>query len=151
MDVFDTGKIPPPAVPPNAFGQNSNEIITYTYEPANMRVTRNTNCGGAQAFLGEVAAGPNPRTVEVVNDVNGNNAYDLGADIPVFRYYDGKNVELFPGTTPAVIPDIRTIEITLVVDTADIDLTIKQKRRMIYSTRVVPRNHFRNPYNIIGP
>ena len=149
MDIFDTGKIPPPAPAPNAFGQNSNEIISYTYEPANMRVTRNTNCGGAQAFLGETVASGNPRTVEVVNDLDGNGAFTVGADIPVFRYYDGKNIELFPGATPADIPKIRTIEITLVVDTADPDLTIKQKRRMVYSTRVIPRNHFPNPYVLI--
>jgi prepilin-type N-terminal cleavage/methylation domain-containing protein len=137
MDIFDTRKIPPPVPAPNPFGGNTNEIITYKYDAPNLYITRETNCGGAQAFLGETVASGHPRTVEVVNDVN----------VPVFRYYDANNTQLFPDTSAATdIPKIRIIEITLVVDTADPDPTIKAKRRMVYSTRVIPRNHFPNPY-----
>jgi prepilin-type N-terminal cleavage/methylation domain-containing protein len=142
MDIFDTQKNPLPVPAPQPFGQNSNEIITYSYDATNLCITRNTNCGGPQSFLGETSAeaasGTTPRTVEVVNGA---------ANIPLFRYYDANNTQLFPDISPTTdIPKIRIIEITLVVDTADPDPTIKAKRRMVYSTRVIPRNHFRNPY-----
>ena len=95
--------------------------------------------GGAQPFLGDTTA--EKKTVRVINDQNGNSTYDEGTDIPVFRYFDSVGVEIFPGTTPAVIPTIRTIEITLAVETQEVDPTIKQRRRLVYSTRVTPRNH----------
>jgi hypothetical protein len=50
-------------------------------------------------------------------------------------------VEILPGTNPALIPDIRRIDITLVVDTEFVDPNTNQRRRMIYSTSVIPRNH----------
>jgi len=39
------------------------------------------------------------------------------------------------------IPNIRMIEITLAVQTDEIDPSTKQRRDMIYSTREVLRNH----------
>lgn len=140
MDIFDTSKIPPPVPAPKPFGQNSNEIITYTYDAPNLRITRATNCGGAMSFLGDTAASGRPRIVHVINDLNANNVYDAG-DVPLFRYFDYNNVEIQPVNLPALIPSIRTIEISLVVETENIDPTTNTRKRLVYSTCVIPRNH----------
>ncbi|MGB5216976.1 MAG: hypothetical protein WBN66_01635, partial [Smithella sp.] len=58
-----------------------------------------------------------------------------------FRYFNGAGVEIFPGTTPSTIPTIRTIEIILALETEDVDPSTNQRRRLVYSTRVMPRNH----------
>jgi hypothetical protein len=126
-----------------------NEIINYNYDAGNLYVTRKTNCtGGDQPFLGEspanIALGK-PRDIRVVNDINGNGVYDAGVDVPVFRYYDGLNAEILPASLPAGIPSIRMIEITLVTETENIDPSTRVRRRLIYSTRVIPRNHAINP------
>lgn len=108
----------------------SNEIIRYNYDTGNLRITRETNCGGAQAFLGNVAG---QREVRVVN---------AAAGISLFRYYDVNGNELVPGTDlPADIPEIRSVRITLVVDTEEIDPNLGKRRRAFYSTNVIPRNH----------
>lgn len=111
---------------------HSNEIIRYAYDAGNQYITRATNCGGGQPFLGDTAASGRPRTVQVINDP---------AVTPVFRYYDGSGNVIAAAGLPAAIPNIRTIEITLVVQTNDIDPDTKQRRTMIYSTTVIPRNH----------
>ena len=119
----------------------SNEIISYNYVSADpdRYITRETMCvGGAQPFLGDAAASLNPRTVRVIN-------VDLG--IPVFRYFDGQGVELLFAAgagrvcMPGCITDIRVIEITLAVETDEINPDTGQRRRMIYSTRELIRNH----------
>ena len=117
----------------NASIGDANEIITYNYlsDTANQRITRNTG-GGAQAFLGDSAASGNPRTVHVINN-------DL--NVPVFRYYNGTGAQIAVTSLPASIPDIRMIDITLAVETNDIDPSTGQRKRMVYSTRVIPRNH----------
>lgn len=120
MDIAESG----------AVGDNTNEIIAYNYDTANQRITRSTNCGGAQAFLGDVSG--NPRSVRVINNTLG---------IPIFRYFNGAGVEIPAGNLPAAIPNIRRIEITLAVETEDIDPNTNRRRRMIYSTSVIPRNH----------
>jgi prepilin-type N-terminal cleavage/methylation domain-containing protein len=124
-----------------------NEIIRYNYvrETNSKYITRSTNCGSSQAFLG--AASGNPRTLLVINDTSG---------IPVFRYYNGEGAcilevgEIPTGNCvgnvdatrlPAAIPRIRRIDITLAVETENVDATTGQKRRLIYSTSVIPRNH----------
>ena len=118
----------------------TNEIIRYNYVSVNPDgyITRRTNCGGAQSFLGDSVANAVlgiPRTVRVIN-------VDLG--IPVFRYFDGQGVELlFPagGANDANIPNIRMIEITLAVETDEIDPSTRLTRRMIYKTRETLRNN----------
>jgi prepilin-type N-terminal cleavage/methylation domain-containing protein len=113
---------------------NPNEVIRYNYDTANQYITRTVNCeGGAQPFLGDTAASGRPRTVRVINSTLG---------IPVFRYFNGTGTEIFPTTanqTP--IPDIRRIDIVLAVETEDVDPNTGQRRRLIYSTSVIPRNH----------
>jgi type II secretory pathway pseudopilin PulG len=111
-----------------------NEIIRYVYIPGEERITRDTNCTGGMPFLGATAASGTPRTVLVRNTA-------AIPAIPVFRYFNGTGVEILPGTNPALIPDIRRIDITLVVDTEFVDPNTNQRRRMIYSTSVIPRNH----------
>lgn len=121
---------------------DANEIISYNYvatgtlAAGNRYITRATNCGSAQSFLGDSLASGNPRTVRVINS-------DLA--IPIFRYFNGLGVEIpVDGTAngiPAQTSNVRMIEITLAVETSDIDPETKLTRRMIYTTREVLRNH----------
>jgi len=115
-----------------------NEIISYDYVStgADRLIRRNTNCGGLQPFLGDFIASGNPRTVRVINA-------DLG--IPIFRYFDGQGNQIpVDGTAngiPAQTPNLRMIEITLAVETDEISPDTGQRRRMIYTTREILRNH----------
>ncbi|HPL63327.1 MAG TPA: prepilin-type N-terminal cleavage/methylation domain-containing protein [Syntrophales bacterium] len=113
----------------SAVGDASHEIIRYAYIAGEERITRETNCGGAQPFLGEDPLVGTPRTTRVVN---GN------AGIDIFRYYDGAGNLL---ASPPNAPNVRRVEITLVVETDLLDPNTQQRRRMIYSTSVIPRNH----------
>lgn len=108
-----------------------NEVIRYNYDTVNQYITRETNCGGAQPFLGDIPT--RTRAVRVINNTLG---------LPLFRYYDGTGTEIFPttgGQTP--IPNIRRIDITLAVETENVDPNTNLRRRLIYSTSVIPRNH----------
>lgn len=105
---------------------DSNENIRYEYVIAEQRITRRNGAGAAQPFLGDDPASGRPRVVRVINN-------NIG--IPVFRYFDGTGAET------ANIPDIRRIDITLAVETDAIDPNTGQRRRLIYSTSVIPRNH----------
>jgi hypothetical protein len=118
-------------------GNIPGEIIRYEYEAANLRLTRESitctpgrSAPDAQSFLGPITGQPGVRTVEVAN----------GA-LPVFRYFDGRGVEIAVATLPGAIPNIRRIEIALLVRSADVDPNTGQKRQMAYSTSVIPRNH----------
>jgi type IV pilus assembly protein PilW len=111
---------------------DSNENIRYEYVIAEQRITRQTGDGPAQPLLGDDPASGRPGVVRVINN-------DLTINIPVFRYFDGT------GAVTASIPDIRRIDITLAVETDAIDPNTGQRRRMIYSTSVIPRNHAINP------
>jgi len=121
---------------PTCITGDANEIITYSYDATNLYITRETNCGGAQPFLGDTAASGNPRTVRVINNTAGTG----GTAIPVFRYYDGAGTEIAAPVT-GNIPNIRRIEITLAVETEDRDPNTQERRKLIYSTSVIPRNH----------
>ena len=123
--------------PDGTCGNGAGEIIRYEYDAANLRLTRESitctpgrSAANAQSFLGPIAGQPDVRTVEVAN----------GA-LPVFRYFDGRGVEIPVATLPAAIPNIRRIEIALLVRSADADPNTGQKRQMAYSTSVIPRNH----------
>jgi prepilin-type N-terminal cleavage/methylation domain-containing protein len=114
-------------------GDDPNEMIVYQLDTANKYITRTTNGGVANPFLGANPANPDQeRTVRVINaDLN----------IPVFRYYDGKGNNLPTSQFPADIEKIRRIEIILAVETDDVDINSKDRKRIIYSTSVIPRNH----------
>jgi hypothetical protein len=115
--------------------QNPNEIITYTYDAANQYITRRTGCGGGNlSFLGDRPTSGNPRSVRVINT----------AAVPVFRYFNAQGTEITAAGLPAGIPDIARIDITLWVETEDKDASSGQRRRMVYSTSIVPRNHIVN-------
>jgi prepilin-type N-terminal cleavage/methylation domain-containing protein len=130
MDIDGTG----------ALMDHTDEMITYTYlGGANLSITRETNCGGAQPFLGGALA-DGSITTRVMNDINMNGSFD-GGDIPVFRYFNGSGAEISPASLSTHISDIARIEIALVAETQDIDPDTHQRRRMIYSTSVIPRNH----------
>ncbi len=124
MDITDNGVI-----------GESNEVIRYNYDTTKLYITRQTTCGGgAQPFLG--AAGGTSTVVKTVNVINNT----LG--IPVFKYYNGAGTEIFPtaaNLTP--IPNIRRIEITLAVETENVDPNTKLPKKLIYSTSVIVRNH----------
>jgi prepilin-type N-terminal cleavage/methylation domain-containing protein len=119
-------------------GNAADEIIRYEYDVANLRLNREsiTCIAGVRSplallsFLGPITGQPEVRTVEVANGAT-----------PVFRYFDGRGVEIAVATLPGAIPNIRRIEIALLVQSADIDPSTGQKRRMAYSTSVIPRNH----------
>lgn len=110
---------------------NPNEIITYTYDSTNQYITRSTNCGGNQPFLGDTVASGRPRAVRVINT----------STVPVFRYFNSQGTEIAAAGLPAGIPNIARIDITLWVETEDADSTTGQRRRMVYATSVIPRNH----------
>lgn len=137
-----------------AIGDNGSELIRYVLspDPPDESITRETNCGGDQPFLGRPASSTSgARNVRVINKRLGINN---GAGFPaIFRYYDAKNpaTELFPysspahaGANPADIVNIRRIDITLAVETEEIDPATRKARQLIYTTSVIPRNHALN-------
>ncbi len=136
MDINDNGVI-------TGAGGNANEIIRYSYDPANRYISRSTNCGNAFAFLGDTNANQNSKTVLVEN---------ASAGIPVFRYFNGSgtNISATVVTNPTDltvgIPAIRMIQITLVADTSIADVGSGGRRRIVYSASVIPRNHFATVY-----
>lgn len=113
-----------------------NEIISYNYDVGNLYITRATNCGPAHPFLGDTATSGRTRTVRVING----DTSIYNPVIPVFRYFDGNNMEIAAPVTSS-IPNIRRIEITLAVETEHPDPNNAQRKRMVYSTSVIVRNH----------
>lgn len=134
--------VPNPSPPPSNFpmdqairvfmdlqGTRTLSSITYLYDADNQRITRDIG-GGAEPFLGDAVG--SPRSVRVVNNAAG---------LPVFRYFDPTGAEIPVANLPARIPEIRRIAVTLAVETEDLDPNTRQRRRMIYTTSVIPRNH----------
>lgn len=119
----------------SAIDSNSSEMIVYNLDAVNRYITRNAGAG-AQPFLGANPATTEERTVRVINgDLN----------IPVFTFHDGKGDELAVTSFPASLENIRRIEIVLAVETDDLDPSSGQRKQMIYSTSVIPRNHVSSP------
>lgn len=136
MDIGENGSIG---------GGDAHEVIRYGYDSGEQYITRSTNCADAQPFLGaDASSAGGTRTVRVINSSEGINN-GPGEGVPaIFRYYDSTGIhgaELFPGKTPADIPNIRRIDITLAVETEEKDPSTNAYRRMIYSTSVLVRNH----------
>lgn len=117
MDLDASGKI----------GNVANEFIIYSYDTATGAITRNVSCGGDNDILGGTALGTN-----VLNA-------SLPTPIAVFQYFDRTGTPLT--AVPVNIPDIRRIKITIAAETADPDLNTKERKRMIYSTDILVRNH----------
>jgi hypothetical protein len=137
MDIDNSGSI----------GNVANEIIRYEYltGTSDLRITRETrSCIGgvyatsnAQPFLGAASGSGTPQVVHVINN---------SLNVALFRYFQGDGTEIFPTTSnTAPIPNIRRINITLCVETEDIDPATKQRRRLVYSTGVIPMNHAITP------
>lgn len=115
----------------------NDEILRYAWDQANQRITRGTNCGADESFIGDTAG--NQRSVRVINDILGiTNPHGFPA---IFRYFNGRGIELFPDENPNDIPNIRRIDFTLGVETDEVDPNTQQRRRMIYSSSVIVRNH----------
>jgi prepilin-type N-terminal cleavage/methylation domain-containing protein len=138
MDITNTANNP---IEDGIIGSGaSNEIIRYNYDTttANRLITRSTSCGPAMPFLGATGGTTVVKTVNVINDTLG---------IPVFRYFDGNGGEISatvvsnPAHSTLGIPAIRRIEIVLAVETESPDPNLRQRRRTIYSTSVIVRNH----------
>jgi hypothetical protein len=108
---------------------DANENIFYNYDGS--QVTRSVNCVSGGSILGGVGSGTN-----VVNNAAG---------IPLFRYYDRQDNLIAAANLDAQIPNIRRINITLVVDNEISDPGAAGPRRMIYSTNVIVRNHALSP------
>ncbi|MCX5849917.1 MAG: prepilin-type N-terminal cleavage/methylation domain-containing protein [Deltaproteobacteria bacterium] len=117
----------------NSIGANVDEVnesITYTYDSGNQYITRSTDCGaGSNPFLGNMPG--SPRVVRVINT----------SAVPVFRYFNAQGTEITSGQLPAGIPDIARINITLWVETEGVDMNSGKRRKIVYSTSVIPRNH----------
>jgi prepilin-type N-terminal cleavage/methylation domain-containing protein len=128
-------------------GSNQTDIVRYSYDATNNYITRTTNtmgamgCDPAQPFLG-ADPGTAPAGTRTVTVQNSSMGINNGAGNPaVFRYYDSNGTELYPDTTPANIPNIRRVNITLAVQTEEVDPSTGNPRQMIYSTSVLVRNH----------
>lgn len=123
----------------DTFLTGNNEIIRYNFVQAagDSYITRETSCGGSQPFLGDTIASGRPRTVRIINA-------DADVNVPVFRYFDGQGVELLGAgrnCLPGCTADIRMIEITLAIETDEVDPSTGLTRRMIYKTRETLRNN----------
>ena len=127
MDINDDGEIINTNNLPNTNPVDTNEIIRYNYV-SDLYITRSVNCGTAQAFLG--APDASERAVRVIN---------AALNVPLFRYFDGNGIEL--ASPVATISRIRRILITLAVETENIDPSTGQRRRLVYSTSAIVRNH----------
>jgi hypothetical protein len=136
----------------NLVGDDQGEIIRYNYnhDGQNRFITRETvNCDNPRAatavfpFLGDNAASTRPRTVRVINRDPDSGIVNGHGQPAIFRYFNaiGPGVELYPGENAEDIPNIRRIDIILGVETDEVDPATKARKRMIYSTSVLVRNH----------
>jgi len=125
-------------------GQPNNEVIKYQYvnTGGDEYITRCSCCSagttssGVQPLLGASLASNIPRTVILIND-------QLGID--VFTYYDGNGNRITDANLQANIQNIRRIDITLAVETQNIDPSTGQRRSMIYANSVMPINQAISP------
>jgi prepilin-type N-terminal cleavage/methylation domain-containing protein len=145
MDVGESGLV----------GDQKGEIVRYAYEQDNQCLTREAaNCDPAKTrdpsaafpFLGDRPQSTRQRSVRVNNRNPENSAQNIvngHGNVAVFRYFDAQKPgnELYPGETPDDIKKIRRIDITLAVETDEVDPASKKRKQMIYTTSVLVRNH----------
>jgi prepilin-type N-terminal cleavage/methylation domain-containing protein len=134
-------------------GDQRGEVLRYVYDPDGQFLTRETaNCQETRSpsavfpFLGDKPESKRTRTVRVNNQNPENSSQDIvngHGNVAVFRYFDAQKPgnELYPDETPSDIEKIRRIDITLAVETDEVDPASKRRRQMIYSTSVLVRNH----------
>ena len=137
----------------NMVGDQQGEIVRYNYNVDKQFISRETaNCGHTRAasaafpFLGANPDSKKPRTVRVINnnlEDPSRNIVNKRGDVAIFRYYDGRDPanELDPDLNPDQIPDIRRIDMTLAVETDEVDPSSKTRKQMTYRTSVAVRNH----------
>ncbi|MBN1474322.1 MAG: prepilin-type N-terminal cleavage/methylation domain-containing protein [Syntrophaceae bacterium] len=108
----------------------ASEYLLYSYNPANNVITRNVSCGGNVAFLGGTAPGTR--------------VYNAEAGVPLFEYFDRDGNSISAPVSDANIPNIRRIKITIAAETEQTDPSTGRRKRMIYTTDILVRNHALN-------
>ena len=103
---------------------NDNEYVMYSYDSSTGILYRNVSCGGNEVLLGGSTSSSN-----VIN----------GSTVSMFQYFDAN------GATTTTIANIRRILITIMTETAEIDVNTRQTKKMVYSTSVIVRNHALSP------
>jgi len=128
-NLFIAMDLGPEGSPPTygIIGDADNEFIFYSYNAATSAVRRSISCGTNQAILG----GDLPGT-RIYNNATSPSA------LPLFQYFDRTGAEL---TGTINIPAIRRIRINIAAETKDVDTATQQRKKMIYSTDVLVRNH----------
>lgn len=106
---------------------NENENILYAYNSADKVITRRVSCGPNHALLGGTAPG-----TRVINNEEG---------IPLFQYFNRDGNAIAAPVSDANIPEIRRIRINIASETEHTDPSTGRRKRMIYSTDVLVRNH----------
>jgi prepilin-type N-terminal cleavage/methylation domain-containing protein len=119
-----------PPNPPDGAANDVNENILYTYNSANNVITRSVSCGPNNALLGGTAPG-----TRVINNEEG---------IALFQYFDRDGNAIAAPVSNANIPAIRRIRINIAAETEHTDPSTGRRKRMIYSTDVLVRNHVFN-------
>ncbi|MCX5848940.1 MAG: prepilin-type N-terminal cleavage/methylation domain-containing protein [Deltaproteobacteria bacterium] len=124
-------------VPSGTIGDAENEHILYYYKSDDNSIRRKVGCSATdEAILG----GSEMETLVKNNAEN----------VRLFTYYDRLGNNLADGITGNVpvasIPKIRRIRITIVADGKNPDILIgKTRKRLIYSTDVMVKNHVFTP------
>ncbi len=77
------------------------------------------------------------------NIVNAGMVKSLSSGITMDGQIRGR-MSFFPHINPGHIPDIRRIDITLAVETDEVDPSTKARKQMTYMTSVAVRNHALN-------
>jgi len=116
--------------PPDGAANDANENILYAYNSANNVITRNVSCGGNESLLGGTAPG-----TRVINNEEG---------VVLFQYFDRDGNAIAAPVSDANIPNIRRIKINIATETEHTDPSTGRRKRMIYSTDVLVRNHVFN-------
>ena len=129
--AMDLGPLGPPIVY-GMIGDAQNELIFYRHNNANGSITRSVSCGNNEVILGGGASG-----TTVYNNT-------IGRDL--FEYFDRDGLQLTGAGATKVLSDaqiqaIRRIRINIAAETENIDPNSKQRKRMIYSTDILVRNH----------
>ena len=132
-NLFIAMDINRPSDPPNGIisdygkiGDYSDELIFYSYNVGTRAITRSISCGQNETILGGTVSG-----TRVYND-------DMNPKVPLFQYFDWDGTPL---TLPINIPAIRRIRINIAAETENPEPSSNQRKRMIYSTDIIVRNH----------
>jgi type II secretory pathway pseudopilin PulG len=127
-------------------GNGDNEIVVFSYDQANFRITRDwVTCSAGRSVDGGLAGGDYERSRTVLGpntvDPDSRTVRVINGAVPVFRYYDGTGAAIDYAMLPNATQKIRRIEIVLLVESQDVDPNTGLRKQIAYSTSVIPRNH----------